>query len=437
MNQHTRTTNQRDARRTKHFTARQIAGLAAAGLVLLLAGSAAAARYGFETGAEGWQPLNWDPGCTNVAQSTFWGYGGSAHSLRMDLDLVAAGDKGWANVTFPAAFLQGSQISMRVYCPAGASGTNPELWARTQLTLWARDADFHYQETTWDAFRIPPGISTQYVYLTVTGAGGFDSTNVTEFGLRVYWQGYGAYHGPLYIDEAGFGPAYQIPVITNIQYDFEIDEDGFGPTDDPGNLAVTSVVRSTEITAAHSNACLKLNANLNGNDSTRDAGEAWVDLQTCEPVGAPVPVDLEGKEVAIYAYCPPGSRGPESSPNGVRVFVKDDEWRAEYGTWAPVVEGSWQKLVLIPATTAPTNGHMDPDFDPHAIRAVGLNFAANSTSSVYAGPIYMDAVCIQTDPMPAFTPPAFEKYSFDTSDEGWEISTDTASAGLTNVARVT
>ena len=41
---------------------------------------------------EGWAPQNWGAGndkCNNVAQSSFWGYGGSTNSLRVDRVLTA------------------------------------------------------------------------------------------------------------------------------------------------------------------------------------------------------------------------------------------------------------------------------------------------------------------------------------------------------------
>ena len=58
-----------------------------AACLLLVPCSLQAARYGFESGKDGWAAQNWGAGkdkCTNVAQSSFWGFGGSTNSLRMD-----------------------------------------------------------------------------------------------------------------------------------------------------------------------------------------------------------------------------------------------------------------------------------------------------------------------------------------------------------------
>ncbi|NCC51766.1 MAG: DUF5060 domain-containing protein [Spartobacteria bacterium] len=198
------------------------------GMVIGLAGSAWAAVYEFESGEDSWVALSWDSGlCTNVQQSDFWGYGSSTGSLRMDVELANDGDKAWAGVTFAPVNLQGSQVVMRVYCPTNASGANAQSWAWTQVRLFVKDSSYNYQETPWDAFRIPPGITTQTLTHTITATNGFDSTNVTEFGLQVYWRGYGEYNGPLYIDAAGFGDVYVPPdppvTITNTEHFYDME----------------------------------------------------------------------------------------------------------------------------------------------------------------------------------------------------------------------
>ena len=92
---------------------------------LFLSASAYGAKYGFESGTEGWAAkLDWGAGkdkCTNVTQSSFWGYGGSTNSLRMDCVLTGALDTAVAGVTFDPVRLQGSQITVRVYCPSNSS----------------------------------------------------------------------------------------------------------------------------------------------------------------------------------------------------------------------------------------------------------------------------------------------------------------------------
>ncbi|MDD4737268.1 MAG: hypothetical protein PHP44_14320, partial [Kiritimatiellae bacterium] len=188
--------------------------------------SVQAAVYEFESGEDGWEALNWNPGCTNVEQSSFWGYGSSSNSLRMDVDLVDDGDKAWTGISFDPETLHGTTITIRVYCPAGSSGTG-ESWQHTQLRLWVKDSSYNYQETAWDACRIPSGVSTQTLTHTVTAASGFDSTNVTEFGVQVYWRGEGEYHGPLYIDAAGYGAVYTPPpppvTITNTEHWYDME----------------------------------------------------------------------------------------------------------------------------------------------------------------------------------------------------------------------
>jgi len=201
--------------------------------LLVVVPGAGAARYGFESGTEGWAAQNWGVGkdkCTNVAQSSFWAYGGSTNSLRMSCVLTGALDTAVAGVTFDPVRLQGSQITVRVYCPAGASGTG-QPWSHTQLRIFVKDKNFKFQESAWDAFMITNGISTQTLTYVVTGldyAGNpFDSTNVTEFGVEVVWRGYGTYSNALYLDEAGFGAPYVPPVppqtITNTEHLYDME----------------------------------------------------------------------------------------------------------------------------------------------------------------------------------------------------------------------
>ena len=194
--------------------------------LLSLVMPARAALYGFESGAENWTQYSWNPGITNVQPSTVWAYAGT-NSLRVDCSLINDGDKGWAGVSFDPVNLEGTTISFRVFCPTGSSGTNTQSWTWTQLRLWVKDKNYTYRETAWDAFRIPMGASTQYVYYTIHSDGTFDSTNIIQFGLQVYWRGQGTYQGPLYIDQAGFGAAYVPPeppqTITNTEHLYDME----------------------------------------------------------------------------------------------------------------------------------------------------------------------------------------------------------------------
>ncbi|MBN1270015.1 MAG: hypothetical protein JXB04_10520, partial [Kiritimatiellae bacterium] len=339
--------------------------------------------------------------------------------------------------------LKGKRVSAWVFCPAGLG--SPPLY-RFGVQVFCKDSNWNSFYGSWQT--LEPYTTGAWFMVSMTPdtntpsqgymAPGFDPTQIRIVGLKVATStGSGSkYDGKMYVDGFTFEAGPIQPVVSNLQYDFETDEDGFQPTDDPGNLAITSAVQNAE-TAAHASGSLKLGLNLDGNVPARDAGEVWVDMATYEPFGTPVPTDFAGREVAIYVYCPAGARGPSASPNGLQVFAKDDEWRSEYGTWTPVIEGSWQKVVLVPAATAPANGYMEAGFDPHAIRAIGLKFAANSTSSVYAGPIYMDAVCFAPPAADPFEPPANQRYSFDSTVAGWEAGSGDAGEAITNLFRTT
>ena len=98
----------------------------------------------------------------------------------------------------------------------------------------------------------------------------------------------------------------------------------------------------------------------------------------------------------VWVYIPEEALGNPKIPNGVQVFVKDKEWKSEYGTWwniDPADVNSWQQITLTPSKSAPPSGYMDSEFDPTQIRVVGVKIAVGDGSVArYRGPIYIDAV---------------------------------------------
>ncbi len=345
--------------------------------------------FDFETGDEGWEAYNWNPGCTNVAQSSFWGYGGSAHSLRMDCVLSNDGDKAWAGVVVPAQNLEGSQITMRVYCPTNASGTG-ESWAWTQLRVWAKDKNYSYTDTVWDAFTIPSGISTQTLTLTISGSPAFDSTNVIQFGLQVYWRGYGTYEGPLYIDAAGFGAPYLS--FDNLRYDFEANKEGWIPETYTGITGITAVARSTNY-ALHATNSLKMDVRIVNTDTNRQQGAAKVDMRYYPPPVVRAPFDLSNRVVSAYVYCPAGAQSTNpANPNQVRVYVKDTNWASQYGAYTTMKDGQWVKASL----TVTTNGGLLAS----QIIECGVDISMIGT---YTNSLYLDVVSFEAAPAAAIT----------------------------------
>lgn len=138
---------------------------------------------------------------------------------------------------------------------------------------------------------------------------------------------------------------------------------------------------------------LKIQTDLTGGETPKSKGEIWINMKKNPPSGVQVPLNLRDRTVSAWVYAPPGAEGDSSKPNGLQLFVKDTNWKAEYGTWQDVVGGQWNKIALIVGSSAPEAGHIDPGFNPDQIIAIGLKIGAGGGSQAkYKGYIYLDAV---------------------------------------------
>ncbi len=171
-------------------------------------------------------------------------------------------------------------------------------------------------------------------------------------------------------------------------YGFETGTMGWVPQPYIDSQGVVDVAQSTD-RAKLGRHSLKLSVDLEGGHPNRSKGEAYVTI----PVQ-----NLEGRPITVWVYVPREALGDPQNPNGIQVFVKDNDrsWRSEYGTWWDIIPGrvdSWQQVTLTPGRSAPLDGYMAPGFDPTQIRAVGVKVAIGEKSvAKYRGPIYMDAV---------------------------------------------
>jgi hypothetical protein len=148
---------------------------------------------------------------------------------------------------------------------------------------------------------------------------------------------------------------------------------------------VTAVEQSAdEAKFCHS---LEMTVDLEGGHTNKSRGEAYVEIN---------PQNLENKPITVWVYVPREALGDPEKPNGIQVFVKDKDWRGEYGIWwniTPAIVDSWQQVTLTPSRSAPPDGYMEPGFDPTQIGAVGVKIAIGEGSTAkYRGPIYVDAV---------------------------------------------
>ena len=294
-------------------------------------------RYGFETGTQGWVASDYQYGraITAVAQSSDRAVVG-AYSLKMTADLIGGSPtnaNGEAYVDMrnnpPSGVLvptnlQGQTVTAYVYCPTGSKG-NPS--APNGIQLFVKDQNWNSLYGAWVNI-----VENTWIQLTlpVNNVGSFDSTNVIVVGFKL---GAGAgssavYSGPLYLDVVSFDVgATEQPSATDQRYDFETGVQGWTNSTYQYGQAVTSVVQSS-VQAALGTYSLRLNTDLIGSDTYKSNGEAYVDMRYSPPSGVSTPVNLNGKEVTVWVYCPTGSRGDNSKPNGIQIFIKDETWKS-------------------------------------------------------------------------------------------------------------
>jgi len=164
--------------------------------------------------------------------------------------------------------------------------------------------------------------------------------------------------------------------------------------DDPNTRACTKVqVVQPKQKALEGDYSLEMTMDIDGGDEHKRNGEAWVNMLEDPPVGEHIPVNLLGRTVTAWIYAPWGARGKPDKPNGFQVFVKDKEWKCQYGPWRNVREAEWFQVSLKVSPFAPKDGYMDCGFDPNQIIAVGVKMGAGGGSrATYKGPVYVDGV---------------------------------------------
>ena len=181
---------------------------------------------------------------------------------------------------------------------------------------------------------------------------------------------------------------------------------GWVPQEGDDTSAVTSVSRSF-IQARDGRASLKLAVKLIGDESEGATwggrykyrqGEVIVDMRYSQPSGivTPVPYDLTGTTITCWVYAPPGSTGAADSPNSLRLFVRDANFRREEGTPIDITlerEGTWFPITLAFSTLDPLGGNLYSGFDPTRIILLGVEVSVGQESTYvrYDGPILIDA----------------------------------------------
>jgi hypothetical protein len=175
---------------------------------------------------------------------------------------------------------------------------------------------------------------------------------------------------------------------------------GWKPQTVNGNRAVLQVKQSTELVRS-GRGSLELQVELRGGDENNSSGEAFVDLSLNPPPGLRAPLNLENIPIVIWVYVPETAIGNPQIPNGVQVFVKDQEFRSQYGEWRNLTDNidtdTWIAVILTPTKTPSPMIETDAGFDPSSIILVGIKIGIGTGSTAtYTGSIWIDDVCWPT-----------------------------------------
>ncbi|MFH0772106.1 MAG: hypothetical protein V1933_05750 [Candidatus Omnitrophota bacterium] len=380
-------------------------------LIISVAYSQPVERYGFENGTQGWVASDYQFGraVSNVTQSSDRAVVG-AYSLKAMVDLIGGSSTNASGEAYvdmrnnpPLGVitpinLQGQTLTAYIYCPVGSRG---DVTAPNGIQILLKDENWKSLYSKWINI-----VENSWIKLTLTinDTCDFDSTKVIVVGFKI-GAGLGSsarYNGPIYLDTVSFdvGGTPPMPSAENQRYDFETGIQGWADSNYTYGQAVVSVEQSSE-RAALGASCLRSNADLAGGDTHKSYGEAYVDMRYSPPSGVTAPLSLNGVEVSAWIYCPAGSRGDGNNPNGVQIFVKDENWKAEYSSWTSIFENVWFKITLTPCLSAPLNGSMDEGFDPARIINIGVKIgtAAGSTA-LYKGPVYFDVLSFSQPSVP-------------------------------------
>ncbi len=127
---------------------------------------------------------------------------------------------------------------------------------------------------------------------------------------------------------------------------------------------------------------LILDTALDGNDAARRQGEVLLDLTTVQELGGLAPLNLANTVFSARVWVPQEFVGNDTShPNGLQLFVKDDQFRSQYGAWVNVGvagEVAWSHRIEARSATATLT---EAGFDPTRIATIGVK-AAIGTGSV-------------------------------------------------------
>jgi hypothetical protein len=417
-------------------------------------------KYGFDTWIEGWSVTTNTgfQGITNAVRSSSAGPKGAYQlSLQCDLRPVPSSHRaGKVEVdmqdVMPLAVqvpvdMDGHRIYAIIKAYSGTGGNDPQYTNR-----WRMFVKDEFGRCTYAGWQRANAIWNDYYFQVGTNSAygetdpGFDPARVTGLGLHLAMPSgsTGTYAGSsFYIDNIRFDAAPALLTApTNQKYTFDSDDEGFVCQTYTDSRACTNLVQTT---AGPSNlsGCLAIDMHLVGGHANYSKGEVYVDMSGNLPTNTPdmeVPLDLSGKHVETWVYCPAGMKGPGGSPNGVQMLCKDSSWKTYYGSWEAITEDCWFNVSMAPSATAPNHGYVDSGFDPTSIRFIGLKVGTGGSSSNhnYDGSMYVDAFSFSTTGDYILIVRTNDvRYSFEPDQQGWRADDYLDITGVVAVAQST
>jgi mannan endo-1,4-beta-mannosidase len=398
-------------------------------------------KYGFDTWTEGWAAgtnasMQAVTAVAYVSKTNMGVQAGGTGVLRIDLDLrpsPASNAQGrvWVNMQQDRVLAYDVPVNLSnrtmrylLYWPSGgdaARGTN-------SYRMFVADADRRCQCFPW--VNVSTGGILIDASLTVNSTNGtvdpgYDPTAVRYIGMDVRTApgSTGIYSGPVFVDGIRFtAPPGYFTAPTNQKFSFDTDNEGFQLQTYQDSQALTNRAWVTNAPLDHSGG-LALHVHLDEDTTNFAKGEVFVDLEWNTPTNLPdmdYPLNLNGKRTAAWVYCPPGLAGPATNPNSIQVFFTDTNWHSFYGSPQHVTTGYWMQVSATPSTNQALQGWKHPDFDPAAIKLMGIKLGAGTDSATtYDGLMYLDGFSFTTTNDPIIAETNDLRYGFEPNREGW------------------
>ncbi len=148
-----------------------------------------------------------------------------------------------------------------------------------------------------------------------------------------------------------------------------------------------------------------LYCDLVGKDWNRSQGEIVLDLKYVAELEANVPVNMTGRLIEAEIEIPAGLVGSPSSPNCYQVFVKDQNFKCQYGAWGQCNSSGIIKINVQPDRDNIPQGFRETDFDPAYIRSIGIKIGLHPDSTQqYNGQVIIRKITV-TPPLSLNAPP--------------------------------